>query len=40
MIRQFVKDARRWSVATAWWNLRFVLGMRVGGFTAARRSYR
>jgi hypothetical protein len=30
--------AGRW-IATPWWNLRFSLGMWVGGFTRAERDY-
>lgn len=26
-------------ISTPWWNLRFRLGMWVGGFTEARRDY-
>ena len=28
----------RW-IATPWWNFRFWLGYRIGGFTHARRDY-
>lgn len=34
-VRRFA--ARR--IGTPWWNLRFRLGMWVGGFTSARRDY-
>jgi hypothetical protein len=32
------QKAARW-IATPWWNLRFSLGMWIGGFTSARRDY-
>lgn len=38
-IRRFFYEWSRWGLSTAWWNLRFNLGMWVGGFTMAKRGY-
>jgi hypothetical protein len=35
----FIRDARRWGLGTAWHNLRFTLGYRIGGFTSAQRDW-
>ena len=37
MIREFLTDLRDYTLATAWWNLRFNLGTWIGGFTHASR---
>lgn len=43
VLRQFVDDAPRCGLvpafATLYWNLRFNLGYRIGGFTSAQRNY-
>ena len=34
----FIRDAKQWSLRTAFWNLRFRIGYKVGGFTSATRT--
>lgn len=33
----FIRDALRWNLRVAYWNLRFRVGYKIGGFTSAHR---
>jgi hypothetical protein len=39
LARDFVRDIRRYTFATAVWNFRYTLGWRIGGFTSAKRDW-
>jgi hypothetical protein len=34
---EFIRDAHRYGLAVAWFNLRFRAGYRIGGFRSAQR---
>jgi hypothetical protein len=36
-MRIFFSDVRKYGLLVAWWNFRFNLGYRIGGFTSAKR---
>jgi hypothetical protein len=36
----FVSDWQKHGLETAWWNLRWRVGYKIGGFTSAKRASR
>lgn len=40
MLGRFLSDWKEYGLAVAWWNLRFEVGYKIGGFTDATRARR